>query len=426
MQTHLEFVVGEEKRLNEIISRTEIEPLLRSLVKAGVQSGAVLDEDHLLICQEGISDPLLTTATFSYSLLVEGEPKGELRVATNQEGQVAVALATLVRDALQLMINNNLKRMLTTEIHTAIVQESYQQLVESNKQLTASECRYRELAISLEQQVQERTLTLQQTYSRMLQQEKLAAVGSLAAGMAHEINNPNGFIRSNISTFGRYFERLKEMLNHMQLLIAANTPLLQLQHECETLRKKLKLDFVMSDVAQLEEQSLSGCDRIARIVASLKSFSHVDETGLGDANINDELDNLLVVLTPQIPPDGDIIRESGLLPLFPCNPGLLAQAFLSIIQNALLSRPSGLHVRIGTAFEGGQIVVTIADNGCGIPDTDLSRVFDPFFTTREVGSGTGMGLTVAREIIQGVGGAIELVSSLGKGTVVTIRLPVKG
>lgn len=424
-QTHVDFVIGEEKRLSEIISTSEIEPLLRSLVKAGAQCGIVQDEECQVLCQEGATDTQLQSSLYIYPLLVEGEPKGELHVSTNQEKHIAEALATLVRNALQLMITNNLKRMLTTEVHTAIVQESYQQLVESNKQLTASEARYRELAISLEQQVQERTASLQQAYSRILQQEKLAAVGSLAAGMAHEINNPNGFVQSNIATFKRYFDRMKDMLSHTQLLIAANTPLFKLQQETEELRKKLKLDYVISDVEQLTEQSLAGCERIARIVAALKSFSHVDETGESDADLNFELDNLLLVLESQIPADAVVIRDTAVLPLYPCHPGLLVQAFLNIIQNSLLSRSSGLEMRIKTSFEDGEILISISDNGCGIPETVLSRVFDPFFTTREVGSGTGMGLTVARDIIQKVGGTIEITSEVGRGTTALVRLPLK-
>jgi hypothetical protein len=421
---HINFVVGEDRRLSEIVSRTEIEPLLRSLVKAGPVWAAVLDEDRVPFCQQGDDGGVEPLREIRHALLVEGEPQGMLVIKFDPAYcSGAEALALLARDALQLTITNNLKRMLTTEMHTSIVQESYDQLVETNQRLALSEGRYRELALQLEQKVEERTAELQKAYSRILQQEKLAAIGSLAAGMAHEINNPNGFVRSNISTLKRYVERMKEMLNHYQLLIAGNTPLQQLRDETEQRRHALKLDVVLSDTAALLEQSIEGTDRIARIVADLKAFSHVDESGDSDTDLNVELERILSVLVPQFPPHTVVVKKLQPLPLFGCNPGLLSQAFFNIIQNAIQSRAEGLQFNISSECKDNEIVIRIADNGCGIPTCHLTRVFDPFFTTREVGCGTGMGLTVAREIVRAVGGIIEIESLEGSGTTVTIRLP---
>jgi len=422
--THIDFVIGAEKRLAEIVSRTEMEPLLRSLVKAGPLSAAVLDEDSLPLCRQGVDVPLQAIHEVRHHLLVEGEPKGTLVVGFDTaDAARSEALALLARDALQLIITNNLKRMLTTELHTSVVQESYEQLVETNKRLTESEKCYRELAHTLEQKVEERTADLQKAYARMLQQEKLAAVGSLAAGMAHEINNPNGFVRSNLSTFSRYFERMVDMLNQYQLLIAANTPLFQLQQVTEQKRRELKLDFIISDASELLAQSIEGSDRIARIVADLKSFSHVDEAGISDADLNMELDRTLAVLAPQIAADALIERDYQPLPLLRCNPGLISQAFHNVILNALQSRPHGLALKISSRCSDETIAITIADNGPGIPSELLPRIFEPFFTTREVGSGTGMGLTVAREIIRSAGGTLDVESTLGSGTIATIRFP---
>lgn len=421
---NLTFVVGEEKRLSEIISRAEIEPLLRSLVKAGPTWSAVLGEDGLPICCQGSDHPLDTLQEIRHSLLVEGEPRGTLVVAIDPAHyKVAEPLALLVRDALQLTVTNNLKRMLTTEIHTSVVQESYEQLVETNRSLTESERRYRELSLSLELKVEERTNELQKAYSRMLQQEKLAAVGGLAAGMAHEINNPNGFILSNLTTFKKYLERIAEMLGLYRLLAAKDITSEQLKLMTEARWRELKLDFVMEDSRDLLDQSLQGTERIGKIVADLKSFSHVDETSEYDADLNVELKRTLSVLTPNIVHGTVIVQDLQPLPLFGCNPGLLTQAFLNIIQNALKSGAEGLEVRISSHCEAGNIVIVVADNGCGIPAANLTRVFEPFFTTRDVGDGTGMGLTVAREIVKGAGGSIDVDSSEGLGTTVTIRLP---
>ena len=417
------FVVGEDRRLSEIISRAEIEPLLRSLVKAGPAWAAVLDEERLPLCRKGEDQSPVPLREIRHELLVEGEPQGLLVVAVDQATcKDPEALALLARDALQLTITNNLKRMLTTEMHTSIVQESYDQLVETNRLLVESEGRYRELALQLERKVEERTAELQKAYSRMLQQEKLAAVGSLAAGMAHEINNPNGFVQSNLNTLRRYVERMKEMLNHYQLMIANNTPLQQLRDETEQRRKALKLEFVFSDTTALLEQSMDGTDRIARIVADMKSFSHVDETGDSDVDLNVELEQAVSVLAAQLPPETVIVRDLQPLPLYGCNPGLLSQAFYNIIQNAVQSRAEGLELRLSSRLEHDQIVIIIADNGCGIPADNLNRIFEPFFTTREVGRGTGMGLTVAREVVREADGSLEIESVEGTGTTATIRL----
>jgi len=423
---HINFVVGEDRRLAEIISKTEIAPLLLSLVKAGPAWAAVLDEDRVPLCQQGDDISCVQFREIRHELLVEGEPQGMLVIAFDPAlCSGAEALALLARDALQLTITNNLKRMLTTEMHTSVVQESYDQLVETNQNLALSEGRYRELALQLEQKVEERTAELQKAYSRILQQEKLAAVGSLAAGMAHEINNPNGFVHSNLSTLKRYVERMKEMLNHYQLLIAGNTPLQQLREETEQRRHALKLEVVFSDTAELLEQSLEGTDRIARIVADLKAFSHVDESGDSDADLNVELERILSVLVAQFPPHTIIVKKLQPLQLFGCNPGLLSQAFFNIIQNAIQSRAEGLQLNISSECKDDEIVICIADNGCGIPAGNLTRIFEPFFTTREVGGGTGMGLTVAREVVKGFGGSIDINSTEGSGTEVTIRLPHK-
>ena len=218
---------------------------------------------------------------------------------------------------------------------------------------------------------------------------------------------------------------MKDALYHCQLLVAQNVPLDELRVKMALHRKELKLDYIISDTAELLEQSIDGTERIARIVADLKSFSHVDESGDSDCDLNSELERTLTVIASQLPSGASFVRDFRPLPLFGCNPALLSQAFLNIIQNALLSRDKALEVTVSSKLEDDAIVIRIADNGSGIPAHNLTRVFEPFFTTRDVGRGTGMGLTVAREIVRGAGGTIEIDSHDGSGTTVTIRLPYK-
>src|SRR5512133_125013 len=165
-RSHVGFIIGAEKRIADIVSCAEMEPLLRRLVMAGPLYAAVLDEDNLPICRQGKDDPLQAVHEIRFRLVVEAEPKGTLVVAFNADHTDSKdSLALLARDALQLIITNNLKRMLTTEIHTSVVKDSYDQLIENNKSLAESEKRYRELALSLELKVEERTAELQKAYA---------------------------------------------------------------------------------------------------------------------------------------------------------------------------------------------------------------------------------------------------------------------
>ncbi|HEX9079465.1 MAG TPA: ATP-binding protein [Desulfuromonadaceae bacterium] len=421
---HLTFVVGEEKRLAEIIMSSDIRPLLASALAAGFRGASVLDGDGLSICTLG-EEPLPLGGerpVIRHALSVEGEPSGTLALNVDAVTPLYEAAALIIRDALQLTITNNLKRILTTEVHTSVVQESYDQLVESNRRLAESEARYRNLALELERKVEERTAELKTAYSRMLQQEKLAAVGQLAAGMAHEINNPNGFILSNLNTLRKYVARLGEMLEFHGTLMDRDLPAAEMRRLSVERGMELRLDYILADTGELLAQSIEGAERIRKIVADLKSFSHIDEAPGNETDLNEELERTLSVLGPAMPPDARVEFDRAPLPRVRCNPGLICQAFVNIIQNSLLSRERGLRLRLGTAWEAGRVVITIGDNGCGIPPEQLGRVFDPFFTTREVGRGTGMGLTVAREIIVSCGGTIAIDSDTRNGTTVTITL----
>ena len=423
---HLTFIVGQEKRLSDIIGRAEIEPLLRSAIQAGLVRAVVLDENNLPLSASGCQDTVIEGDEICHKLLVEGEPCGSLNVSGRPNDSATAGLALLLRNALQLTLSNNLKRMLTTEIHTSVVQESYEQLVEANRCLTESEARYRLLASSLEKQVEERTVELQKAYGRLLQQEKMASVGQLAAGMAHEINNPNGFILSNLKTFQKYTDRMKEMLELFRSLISTETPIENLRHLSEARWQELKLDLILEDYGMLLAQSLDGAERIKKIVSDLRSFSHVDESDLNDADLNSELDRTLSVIAPQLYADATVTTDFSPLPRLRCNPALVSQALLSLLQNSIQSRKIGLALLLTTHYQSGRVFVVIADNGCGIPAEHLNRVFDPFFTTREVGAGTGMGLTVVREIISSLGGTVEIESTLGSGTTVTLAFPAPG
>ncbi len=423
---NISFVIGEEKHLSQIISRSEIEPLLLSALATGIVRAALLDADGLPFCDIGNmrAPQMPERAAIRLPIRVEGEPQGTLLLELETPNPLFEAVAQVMQNALQLIVTNNLKRMLTTEVHTSVVQESYDQLVLTNRHLQESERRYRNLARDLEQKVEERTAELRQASKRLLQQEKLAAVGQLAAGMAHEINNPIGFIRSNLGSFSKYLNRFLEMLGLYRRLLDEESTTAAVRSRANQRWNELKMDFVLEDSAVLLGQSVDGADRIARIVAELKGFSYLGEMEKFETDLNLELEQLLASLADKFPPDMKLTTDLQPLPLYSCHAPLLAQAFGSIIDNGLKSRTSGLHLSVSSRLEPETIVITFVDNGCGIAEADLPRIFDPFFTTRPVGSGTGMGLAVAHEIISGAGGSIEVLSTVGTGTTCTVTLPI--
>ena len=425
---NISFVIGEEKHLSQIIGRPEIEPLLHGALATGISRAVLLDADGLPFCEAGDPHPPSRPepAAIRLPIRVEGEPQGALLFEMEAVTPLFEAVAKVIQNALQLTVTNNLKRMLTTEVHTSVVQESYDQLVLTNRQLLESEHRYRALARELEQKVEERTAELRTAYDRLLQQEKLAAVGQLAAGMAHEINNPIGFIRSNLGSFSKYLNRLVEMLGVYRRLLDEGQPPHAARSRADQRWNELKMDFVLEDSAVLLGQSIDGADRIARIVAELKGFTCLDGMEQNSIDLNLELEQALASLAGRFPPHTKLTTDLQPLPLFTCHAPLVAQAFGNVIDNALKSRTNALQLSVSSRLEADSIVITIADNGCGIPEAELPRIFDPFFTTRPVGSGTGMGLAVAREAIIGAGGDISVTSQPGDGTEVRIRLPLPG
>lgn len=420
----IKYVVGDEKGLMDLFAEAEVMPLLKGAVKAGASAAMVTDTSGNVLWVSG-KPPTGDVFTEKLPLFLEGEVIGNIAVCGEPGKELFLkGLASLLFDTINMIVHTNLKRMLTTETHTAVINQSYEELLESNRLLSISEARYRELAESLEIKVQERTEELRRAQVRMLQQDKMASVGQLAAGLAHEINNPLGFISSNIHTLLKYIARFKEMLSFYR----ASTDGGSLTPDIRSLSLKkwdeLRLDFISSDIDELISQSIAGVERVKKIVSDLKGFSHIDDGEEAVIDINAEIDRTLEVLVHELPEDTELVKEYSPLPGFRCNPGLVCQAFLNIILNAIQARRGKLRLVISTNNRDNKIEIRFSDNGCGIPDNIKNRIFEPFYTTKEVGKGTGMGLTVAYEIIKAYHGTIELESWPDKGTTVIIVLPI--
>lgn len=261
---------------------------------------------------------------------------------------------------------------------------------------------------------------LKQTQAQILQQEKMASIGQLAAGVAHEINNPMGFISSNLHTLEKYMARLGEYL----LALEQQNPPESMSAELQSLRRRLKIDYLVKDAPHLIQESLEGAERVKTIVLGLRSFSRVDQAQLIAADINECLESTINIIWNELKYRCEVEREYGPLPRTVCNPQQLNQVFMNLLLNAAQSMETQGLLRIRTWAEEGWLCVGISDTGCGIPPDGIKRIFEPFYTTKDVGKGTGLGLSIVYDIIKKHNGEVQVASEVGKGSTFTVKIPL--
>lgn len=268
---------------------------------------------------------------------------------------------------------------------------------------------------------------LKDSHAQILQQEKMASIGQLAAGVAHEVNNPIGFISSNLGTLNKYIVRLKEFIALQDSFIESyiSSPVAATPIQLGDKRRQLKIDHIMSDAGKLIDESLEGADRVKSIVMDLKNFCRMDDAEQRPGDINKGLESTINIAWNEIKYKATLNKELGDIPLTLCNLGQLNQVFMNILVNAAQAIEKQGEINVKTWNDGESIFVSISDTGSGIPAEKVNRIFDPFFTTKEVGKGTGLGLSIAYDIIKKHGGHIDVTSEVGKGSTFIVQVPAK-
>lgn len=264
---------------------------------------------------------------------------------------------------------------------------------------------------------------LKSAQSKLVQSEKMASLGQLTAGIAHEINNPINFVSGNIKPLKRDIEDVLKILGEYEKAMEAsgNEPL---KIEFNLLRNELDLDYTIDEIKKLLIGIEDGASRTTEIVLGLKNFSRLDENSKKHADINQCLDSTLNLLHSQLGKEIKIVKEYGNIPDLLCLPGQLNQVFLNIINNAIQALGGKGEVKIITRETvENSIEIIIKDNGKGMSEETKQKIFDPFFTTKEVGEGTGLGLSISYGIIQDHEGSIKVESTLGEGSSFIITLP---
>jgi signal transduction histidine kinase len=265
---------------------------------------------------------------------------------------------------------------------------------------------------------------LEDTHSQLLQSEKMASIGQLSAGLVHEINNPIGFVSSNLGTLRRYVTDLLKLIDGFEAEEGGLSE--EARQRLAAIKKETELDVLREDALEVVDESTEGLRRVRQIIRDLTEFSHVSDAQWQRADLHKGLDSTLTIVNNELKYVAEVVREYGELPEVECLPSQLNQVFLNILVNAaqaIKGKRGTVTVRTGRS-EGEHVFVEISDNGEGIEPENLKRIFDPFFTTKPVGKGTGLGLALSYSIVARHRGRIEVRSQPGVGTTFRIVLPV--
>ncbi|WP_233164839.1 7TM diverse intracellular signaling domain-containing protein [Pedobacter sp. ASV28] len=301
----------------------------------------------------------------------------------------------------------------------------------------------KEQNVVLEQKVKERTEELESAngtlnitlnnlksaQSQLVDAEKMAALGQLTAGIAHEINNPINFVTSNVKPLQLDIDDLKEIIKKYENIDLTGDIEAQI-HQIEAYKKQIDLDFVNNEITSLLSGINEGAKRTAEIIRSLRNFSRLDESDMKPIDLNEGLLSTLVLVRNNLPDNLTVIKDLGNLPKVECMPGKINQVFMNLVSNAIQAikikevQQKEEFLTIKSWYDKQQVFISIKDTGTGMSEEVKHRIFEPFFTTKDIGEGTGLGLSIVFSIIEKHKGNIEVNSKLGEGTEFIITLQV--
>jgi len=373
---------------------------------AGVQFAVFDEQGHCLL-----GNPPTEDDCSKLPIITELEPVGWL-YAELAEPQLRAAV-----ELLNILLRCNTRYLRASDLHLQTQHADYAELQKRHEALRQSEKRYKTLSEHLDERVRQQVKSLETAQIKLYQSEKLAAVGRLAAGVAHEINNPIGFIHSNLCTAKDYLGSLEKI----GTLVAGAADNLALREAWE----REDMDFVQQDMKDILAESIAGTDRIAAIVKGLKSFSHINEAEWERADVNSIIRQTCHVAAAELREKAEVDLQLGELPVLFCHPGELGQLLLGLLLNALDAVTPVGKIQFRTYVKDRSIHIEVRDNGCGMSEATTAHIFDPFFTTKDVGKGMGLGLTVCRNIVHAHQGNINIKSKVGVGTLISIILPIK-
>lgn len=272
------------------------------------------------------------------------------------------------------------------------------------------------------QQLEAAYQDLSRTQEQLVHSEKMASLGFLVAGIAHELNNPISFVHSNLEFIGEYAERLADIIRAYSNPNRSDDQKRQLG---DKQKEAAKFESTLETLQELIASCKAGAERVKQIVLDLRTFSRTDDVGLVVTDLQSGIESTLNLLTREYKNRITVHRNYSHLPRIECYPGQLNQVFMNLLQNAAQAIPEEGDVWIETQSCGDRVKIVVRDNGIGIEEQKLKKIFDPFFTTKPVGEGTGLGLSITYGIIQKHGGRIEVKSALNQGTEFTVELPVR-
>ncbi len=266
---------------------------------------------------------------------------------------------------------------------------------------------------------------LEEAQNQLLQADKMASIGQLAAGVAHEINNPIGFVSSNLNTLRTHVGELLSLVDaHEAVAAAPGSP--EARAQLQRARGSAEIDYLRQDLPELLDESADGLARVKKIVQDLKDFSRVDQADWQEADLNTGLEATLNVVRHELKYKARVEKRLGVLPLVLCLAGQLNQVFMNLIVNASQAIAESGVITLSSGVDGDWVWVQVDDDGCGMGEDVRRRIFEPFYTTKDVGKGTGLGLSLSFSIVQRHGGVIQVRSTPGVGSAFRVWVPVRG